>query len=46
MMLTRGSLKAAIEKLPRAGLADLPTSLYDYPRFSKALEGGRDEAGL
>ena len=37
---TRNTLKAALDRLPRVKLADLPTPLHDCPRFSQAL-GGR-----
>lgn len=40
MTLTRENLRAAINRLPRVMLADLPTPLHDCPRFSEAL-GGR-----
>ncbi len=37
MTVERDELRAAIDQLPRAGLADLPTPLHDCPRFSEAL---------
>lgn len=39
MAVTHDGLKAAVEKLPRAYVADLPTPLHDCPRFSEALGG-------
>ena len=37
--MTSDELKAAIAKLPRAYVADLPTPLHDCPRFSEAIGG-------
>ena len=39
MAVTCDDLKAAVEKLPRAYVADLPTPLHDCPGFSEALGG-------
>ena len=36
---TRATLRAALDRLPRVQLADLPTPLHDCPRFSEALGG-------
>ena len=40
MTLSRDTLRAALNRLPRLKIADLPTPLHDCPRFSEAL-GGR-----
>ncbi len=39
MSITRDELRAALDQLPRAGLAELPTPLHDCPRFSAELGG-------
>ena len=39
MAISRDELRAAIDRFPRTGLADLPTPLHDCPRFSAALGG-------
>ena len=39
MAIARAELRAAIDRFPRTGLADLPTPLHDCPRFSAALGG-------
>lgn len=39
MTVTRDELQAAIDRLPRVELADLPTPLHDCPRFSEAVGG-------
>ncbi len=40
MTVSRDTLRAALNRLPRVKLADLPTPLHDCPRFSGAV-GGR-----
>ncbi len=35
--VTRERLRAALDRLPRVTLADLPTPLHDCPRFSEAV---------
>jgi len=39
MTVAHNELRAAIDQLPRAGIAELPTPLHDCPRFSAALGG-------
>ena len=36
----RDTLRAALSRLPRVNLSDLPTPLHECPRFSEALSGG------